>query len=225
MIFNDIFYLTNLSKYYCFDPYSIKKFALFFILNLNSDVCFIFIGHLYLDLACFKHSFTELLVLLNSTGNLVWMDPKGRFSHFVKAQPLFRSDQIRSVAQSCPTLCDPMNRSMPGLPVRHQLPEFTETHIHRVSDAIQPSHPLSSPSPLAPNPSINLTQMIDLLVYLLFQLKHLSISSFRNGRSGVFQVRILYEEALGFSAYLFHMIDLFLCHWCKNLSGMIYELQ
>ena len=63
------------------------------------------------------------------------------------------SDQIRSVAQSCPTPCDPMNRSMPGLPVHHQLPEFTQTHIHRVSDAIQPSHPLSSPSPPAPNPS------------------------------------------------------------------------
>ena len=62
-------------------------------------------------------------------------------------------NQIRSVTQSCPTLCDPMNRSTPGLPVRHQLPEFTETHVHRVSDAIQPSHPLSSPSLLAPNPS------------------------------------------------------------------------
>ena len=60
---------------------------------------------------------------------------------------------IRSVAQSCLTLCDPMNRSAPGLPVHHQLPEFTQTHVHRVSDAIQPSHPLSSPSPPAPNPS------------------------------------------------------------------------
>ena len=66
---------------------------------------------------------------------------------------IIRSDQIRSVAQSCPTLCDPMNCSTPGLPVHHQLPEFTETHVHRVSDAIQPSHPLSSPSPLAPSPS------------------------------------------------------------------------
>ena len=66
---------------------------------------------------------------------------------------MYVSDQIRSVTQSCPTLCDPMNRSTPGLPVHHQLPEFTETHIHRVSDAIQPSHPLSSPSPPAPNPS------------------------------------------------------------------------
>ena len=63
------------------------------------------------------------------------------------------SNQIRSVAQSCPTLCDPMNRSTPGLPVYHQLLEFTETHVHRVSDAIQPSHPLSSSSPPAPNPS------------------------------------------------------------------------
>ena len=60
-----------------------------------------------------------------------------------------RSDQIRSVTQSCLTLCDPMNRSTPGIPVHHQLPEFTQTHVHRVSDAIQPSHPLSSPSPPA----------------------------------------------------------------------------
>ena len=52
--------------------------------------------------------------------------------------------------QSCPTLCNPMNRSMPGLPVHHQLPESTQTHVHRVGDAIQPSHPLSSPSPPAP---------------------------------------------------------------------------
>ena len=61
--------------------------------------------------------------------------------------------QFSSVAQSCLTLCDPMNPSTPGLPVHHQLPEFTQTHVHRVSDAIQPSHPLSSPSPPAPNPS------------------------------------------------------------------------
>ena len=66
-----------------------------------------------------------------------------------------RSHEIRSVTQSCPTLCDPMNRSTPDLPVHHQLPEFTQTHVHRVSDAIQPSHPLLSPSPLAPNPSQN----------------------------------------------------------------------
>ena len=63
------------------------------------------------------------------------------------------SVQFSSVAQSCPTLCDLMNHSTPGLPVHHQLLEFTHTHIHRVGDAIQPSHPLSSSSPPAPNPS------------------------------------------------------------------------
>ena len=63
------------------------------------------------------------------------------------------SVQFSSVAQSCPTLCDPMNCSMPGLLVHHQLLEFTQTRFHRVSDAIQPSHPLSSPSLPAPNPS------------------------------------------------------------------------
>ena len=60
---------------------------------------------------------------------------------------------FRSIAQSCPTLCNPMNRSTPGLPVHHQLLEFTQTHVHRVGDVIQPSHPLSSPSPPVPNPS------------------------------------------------------------------------
>ena len=66
--------------------------------------------------------------------------------------PVFSSVQFSLVAQSCPTLCDPMNRSTPGLPVHHQLPEFTQTHVHRVGNAIQPSRPLS-PSPPAPNPS------------------------------------------------------------------------
>ena len=59
---------------------------------------------------------------------------------------------LSSVTQSCPTLCDPMNCSMPGLLVHHQLPEFTQSRVHRVSDAIQPSHPRSSPSPPAPVP-------------------------------------------------------------------------
>ena len=63
------------------------------------------------------------------------------------------SVQFSSVAQSCPILCEPMNRSTPGLPVHHQLPEYTQTHVHQVGDAIQPSHPWSSPFPSAPNPS------------------------------------------------------------------------
>ena len=62
--------------------------------------------------------------------------------------------QFNSVTQLCPTLCDPMNRSMPGLPIHHQLPECTQTHVHWVGDAIQPSHPLLSPSP----PALNLSQ-------------------------------------------------------------------
>ena len=66
---------------------------------------------------------------------------------------LYASIQFSSVAQSCLTLRDPMNHSTPGLPVHHQLSEFTQTHIHRLSEAIQPSHPLLSPSPPAPSPS------------------------------------------------------------------------
>ena len=62
--------------------------------------------------------------------------------------------QFSSVTQSCPSLCNPMNCSTPGLPVHHQLPELTQTHVHRVCDAVQPSHPLSSPSP----PALNLSQ-------------------------------------------------------------------
>ena len=73
--------------------------------------------------------------------------------HPVSLTYMQSSVQFSSVAQLCPTLCDPMNRSTPGLPVHHQLPEFTQTHVLRVGDAIQPSHPLSSPSPPASNPS------------------------------------------------------------------------
>ena len=88
--------------------------------------------------------------------------------------------QIRSVTQLCPTLCDPMNRSTPGLPVHHQLPEFTQTHVHRVSDAIQPSHPLSSPSPPAPNPLQHqgffkwVSSLHQVAKVLEFQLQHQS---------------------------------------------------
>ena len=88
--------------------------------------------------------------------------------------------QFSSVAQSCPTLCDPMNRSTPGLPVHHQLPEFTQTQVHRVSDAIQPSHPLSSPSPPAPNPSQHqslfqkVNSLHEVAKVLEFQLQHQS---------------------------------------------------
>ena len=101
------------------------------------------------------------------------------------------SVQFSSVAQSCPTLCDPMNRSLPGLPVHHQLPEFTQTHVHRVGDAIQPSHPLSSPSPPAPNPSQHqsLFQWVnsshEVVKVLEFQPQHHSFQ--RNPRADLLQ--------------------------------------
>ena len=75
------------------------------------------------------------------------------YSPWVAKELDMTSIQFSSVPQSCPTLCEPMNHTTPGLPVHHQLPEFTQTHVHRVGDAIQPSHPLLSPYPLAPNPS------------------------------------------------------------------------
>ena len=73
----------------------------------------------------------------------------------IQKTKMMASDPISSQfsRSTCPGLCNPMNCSMPGLPVHHQLPEFTQTHVHRVGDAIQPSHPLSSPSPPSPNPS------------------------------------------------------------------------
>ena len=92
----------------------------------------------------------------------------------------FISVLFSSVAQSCPTLCDPVNHSMPGLLVHHQLPEFTQTHVHWVGDAIQPSHPLSSPSPPAPNPCQHqsLCQWVnsshEVAKVLKFQLQHQS---------------------------------------------------
>ena len=90
-------------------------------------------------------------------------------SRFVIAfLPRSSSVQFSAVSQSCPTFCDPMNLSMPGLPVHHQLPEFTQTHIHWVGDAIQPSDPLSSPSPLAFNLSQQVAKVLE------FQLQHQS---------------------------------------------------
>ena len=88
--------------------------------------------------------------------------------------------QFSSVVQLCPTLCDPMNCSTPGLPVHHQLPEFTQTHARRVGDSIQPSHPVSSPPPPAPSPSQHqgLFQCVnsshEVAKVLEFQLQHQS---------------------------------------------------
>ena len=103
--------------------------------------------------------------------------------HIIEANSdsAYVSVQFSSVAQLCPTLCDPMNCSTPGLPVHHQLPESTQIHVHRDGDAIQPSHPLSSPSP----PALNLYQHQGLFQWvssshqvakvLEFQLQHWSL--------------------------------------------------
>ena len=98
--------------------------------------------------------------LFNLAGTIslswTWVITQTNYENFVTSKNYllrFSSFHYSSVAQSCQTLCDPMNCSTPGLPVHHQLPEFTLTHVHWVGDAIQPSHPLSSPSPPAPNPS------------------------------------------------------------------------
>ena len=80
------------------------------------------------------------------------MDDAMEIPYKTRDKTTISSVQFNSVAQSCLTLCNPMNRSRPGLPVHHQLPEFTQAHVHQVSDSIQPSHPLSSPYPPAPNP-------------------------------------------------------------------------
>ena len=110
---------------------------------------------------------------------------------FFKSYIQFSSVQFSSVSQSCLTLYDPMNRSKPGLPVHHHLPEFTQTHVHQVHDAIQPSHPRSSPSPPAPNPSQNkgLFQWVnsshEVAKVLEFQLQHHSLQ--RNPRADLLQ--------------------------------------
>ena len=94
---------------------------------------------------CIKTQYSKMKIMASAPITLWQIDGK--------TMETMTDFQFSSVTQSCPTLCDPMNCSTPGLPVHHQLPEFTQTHIHRVSDAIQPSHPLSSPSPPAPNPA------------------------------------------------------------------------
>ena len=94
----------------------------------------------------------SLLMKVKEESEKVGLKLNVQKTKIVASSPI-SSVQFSSVAQSCPTLCDPINCSTPGLPVHHQLLEFTQIHVHQVGDAIQPSHPLSSPSPPAPNPS------------------------------------------------------------------------
>ena len=98
------------------------------------------LSHKQLGCTCYHYIIQSVLMLC-------------RISHNPSLEISPLGFQFSSVTQSCPTLCNPMNRSTSGFPVHHQLPEFTQTHVHRVSDAIQPSHPRSSPFPPAPSPS------------------------------------------------------------------------
>ena len=139
------------------------------------------------------------------------------------------SDQIKSVAQSCLTLCDPMNRSTPGLPVHHQLSEFTQTHVDQVSDAIQPSHLLLSPSPLAPNPSQHIILVLIYIYLTTYDMEYLFMCLFVIGLSSL--VRYLFKYfaflriGLLFSPYYwifrvlytFCVLDQYLLKWSETL--------
>ena len=134
-------FLLNLSKFR-----DVKKFFRWLVLK----------GQLFYPILCSSRILFLKVCITSKTVFLVLCNPKiVTQSCLILCDPMncISSVQFSSVSQLCPTLCDPMNCSMPGLPVHHQLPEFTQTHVHRVSDAIQPSHPLSSPSHPARNPS------------------------------------------------------------------------
>ena len=143
------------------------------------------------------------------------------------------SIQFSSVVQSCPTLCNPMDYSMPGFPVHHRLPECTQTHVHWVGDAIQPSHPLSSPSP----PALNLSQLQGLFKWvssshqvakvLEFQLQHQSFQwtlrteSFRMDWLDLFAVQGTLKSLLQhhsskasiLQCSAFFIVQIYICTW------------
>ena len=116
----------------------------------------------FLQFFCFAKWTIEILLNIGGDSNIIslvytipsvskTLSPQTHFSMGLDPIPSIIFNQFSSVTQSYPTLCHPMNHSSPGLPIHHQIPEFTQTHVHRVGDAIQPSHPLSSPSLPAPN--------------------------------------------------------------------------
>ena len=125
--------------------------------------------------------------------------------------------QFSSVAQSCPTLCDPMNPSTPGLPVHHQLPKFTQTHVHQVGDAIQPSHPLLSPSPPAPiPPSIRVFSNESTLRIKWTKCWSFSFSiSSSNEYSGLISCRISFEDSISFEDR----------NWCRTDGWMASPIR
>ena len=138
------------------------------------------VSHIYWNLHLSTCSATREVTAMRSLRSTTREQPLLATAVEKPVQQLKTSVQFSSVAQLCLTLCNPMNCSTPGLSVHHQLLEFTQTHVHRVSDAIQPFHPLSSPSPPAPNPSQHqgLFQWVnssnEVAKVLEFQLQHQS---------------------------------------------------
>ena len=132
--------------------------------------------------------------------------------------------QFSLVAQSCPTLCDPMDCSMPGFPVHHQLPELTQTHVHHVSDAIQPSHPLSSPSA----PAFNLSQHQGLFKWvssshqvatvLEFQLQYQSFQWIFRTDNKESHKRKFYSRC-SFHIFFFHWYQQMIQRWMRIISN------
>ena len=96
--------------------------------------------HIYKNTSAYKLKLTPWEGWSSTRRRVCWLSETKTLT---KVKPIIKQVQFSSVAQSCPTLCNPMSRSMPGLPVHHQLPEFTQTRVHRVRDVIQPSHPWS----------------------------------------------------------------------------------
>ena len=135
----------GLNRVFCFRIFAIIKMSIEAVISFQGSTAKVSPSNFTWLLAEFRTLQGTGLRASISCWLLVW--------GFLQFQRALSSVQFSSVTQSCLRLCDPMNRSTPGLPVHHQLPEFTQTHVYRVSDAIQSSHPLSSPSPPAPNPS------------------------------------------------------------------------
>ena len=174
----------NIEKNVC--PFFLLEFTLTLLGNLQARLQ----QYMNCELPHDQAGFRKGRGTRDQIANVYWIMEKARefqkniyfcFIDYAKAFDCVDHNQFISVPQLCLTLCDPMNHSTPSLPVHHQLQEFTQTHVHRVGDAIQPSHPLSSPSPPAPNTSQHqsLFQWVnsshEVAKILEFQLQHQSL--------------------------------------------------